>query len=453
MGTSKSTTLSHTSTADNQRAEQTARKLFLLRCLWLLSAPVLIALTCFFLSLQVSLVQTVCTGDNCSISQPNPGTLHDLEQLGLSLNAVTVIIVSIIGACALTWFVIAVIIARKNFSNWFALSVSFLALIQMAMAARPPDLLYYQETSWQWIAIAILMTLNYTIYVVVGSLFPNGRLAPRWTRMILLSWLVIGLPCFLLSTLPSPLPLEWQNRLEIVSIYGWLLCIAAIIVAQVYRYLRFYSPVERQQTKWVLFFGSIALMVQVILYSLTLISVLFDPGSLFSLFYYPTIKLFLTLFGLSLLFSMLRYRLYEIDILINRTLVYSMLTVLLALLYFVLIFALQSLFQGVFKQNNAVAIVVSTLVIAALFQPLRHRLQRFIDRRFYRSKYDATKTLKAFSATLRDEVDLSQLREHLCNVVQETMQPTHVTLWLCSPQRHTEEPRHLEKPNRMEEGF
>jgi hypothetical protein len=116
---------------------------------------------------------------------------------------------------------------------------------------------------------------------------------------------------------------------------------------------------------------------------------------------------------LSVYVAIMRYRLYDIDVIINRTLVYGSLTVLLTLLYFGLIFALQSLFQGLFKQNNAVAIVVSTLVIAALFQPLRHRIQRFIDRRFYRSKYDAAKTLEAFSATLRNEVDLSQLREHL----------------------------------------
>jgi hypothetical protein len=106
--------------------------------------------------------------------------------------------------------------------------------------------------------------------------------------------------------------------------------------------------------------------------------------------------------------TILRSHLWDIDVIINRTLFYGSLTALLALLYFGLFFTLQSLFQGLFKQNNAAAIVVSTLVIAALFQPLRHRIQRFIDRRFYRSKYDTAKTLEAFSATLRNEVDLSR---------------------------------------------
>ena len=150
------------------------------------------------------------------------------------------------------------------------------------------------------------------------------------------------------------------------------------------------------------------------------------------------IFLFILLLGpVSIYIAIMRYRLYDIDVIINRSLVYGSLTVLLALVYFGLIIGLGSLvrlFSGQVSQSPVV-IVVSTVAIFALIQPLRHRIQRIIDRRFYRSKYDAAKIIANFSSTLRDEVDLNTLTEHLVAVVQETMQPEHVSLWLRKSER------------------
>jgi hypothetical protein len=125
-----------------------------------------------------------------------------------------------------------------------------------------------------------------------------------------------------------------------------------------------------------------------------------------------------------------RFRLYDIDIIINRTLVYGSLTASLVALYFGVIVVLQRMFVLLTGQQSTLAVVASTLLIAALFTPLRRRIQSLIDRRFYRSKYDARKTLEAFSASLRHETDLGTLNAHLVGVVRETMQPEHITLWL-----------------------
>ena len=175
----------------------------------------------------------------------------------------------------------------------------------------------------------------------------------------------------------------------------------------VYRYVRVFDATQRQQAKWFIYAAVISLCLLFIGTGLPGVVPADSPSQLL----FPIITLFSSaLFYLGLGFAILRFRLWDIDAIINRTLVYGTLTILLGLVYVGLIFALQYLLRGIINQNNGVAIVVSTLAIAALFQPLRHRIQRVIDRRFYRRKYDAIKTLEAFSATLRNEVELTQLR-------------------------------------------
>jgi hypothetical protein len=259
-------------------------------------------------------------------------------------------------------------------------------------------------------------------------LFPTGRFVPRWTRWLAVAWAAYWVPQNFFPN--SPVSNSWLIWVLFLGL------IASLIILQVYRYRRVSSPLERQQTKWVVFgiapaFGGFVIG-STVLYAL--VPPLFSLSPLFYGIAQTLLSLLLLLFPLSLGFAILRSRLWDIDILINRTLVYGMLTVILTLVYVGLVIGLQALLRGIISHDSGVAIVLSTLAIAALFQPLRRRIQRIIDRRFYRSKYDAAKTVAAFSATLRNEVDLEQLREHLLAVVQETMQPSQVSLWLHPPE-------------------
>ncbi|GAC1350860.1 MAG: hypothetical protein NVSMB27_37450 [Ktedonobacteraceae bacterium] len=266
--------------------------------------------------------------------------------------------------------------------------------------------------------------LNWGLMLVfLPLLFPNGHLLTRRWRFV--SWLAAIM--IVLSILTSQLAYlgptspasSWSDQGSLINLLELPLTIAALI-SLVLRFRRAKER-ERQQIKW-LAYGT-TIMVTLIVGGVLLLP---DPNGLFQLIF-PVAIICLPL---SIGISILRHRLYDIDVLINRTLVYATLTALLALIYFGLIFASQDLLGEIIKSNNDVAIVISTLSIAALFRPLRARIQRIIDRRFYRQKYDATRTLAAFSAALRDEVDLHQLREHLLTVVEETVQPTHVSLWV-----------------------
>jgi hypothetical protein len=253
---------------------------------------------------------------------------------------------------------------------------------------------------------------------------------PRWTRWTAVIFLV---ELILFTFFPNT-PFT-QNPYAIFFRYLTLLGdFAIIVVVQLYRYLRVSSPLQRQQTKWVVFGLAVPGIVIIVGYGLLFFfPALYEPGSVYLPALYVVSAFLGLLIPLSFGFAMLRSRLWDIDVFINRTLVYGTLTVILTAIYVGLVIGLQALLRGIISQDSSVAIVISTLAIAALVQPLRRRNQRIIDRRFYRSKYDAAKIIEAFSATLRQEVDLDQLRERLLTVVQETMQPAHVSLWLRPP--------------------
>ena len=207
--------------------------------------------------------------------------------------------------------------------------------------------------------------------------------------------------------------------------------ISGAVLAQAYRYRRVSTPVHHQKTKWVVFgiaVGGAGLVGTSTLG--TAVPAIEQSGPLGQMIGTTLSEGFVLLIPLSIGVAMVRSGLYEIDLIINRTLVYGSLTATLVALYFGAIVALQRVFVFLTGQKSTLAVVASTLLIAALFNPLRRRIQSFIDRRFYRRKYDAARTLEAFSAKLRDETDLEALNYELVDVVRETMQPAHVSLWL-----------------------
>jgi hypothetical protein len=194
--------------------------------------------------------------------------------------------------------------------------------------------------------------------------------------------------------------------------------------------LRLSSGVERQQLKW---FAYAAALLATDLVVVNVVFAIFQGAidrEVSELLFFVIFIVILSGMPVAIGVAILKYRLYEIDLLINRTLVYGALTALLLAVYVGSIVVLQGLLRALTGQESQLAIVASTLAVAALFNPLRRRIQSFIDRRFYRRKYDAAKTLEAFSAKLRDETDLDALNAELVGVVRETMQPAHVSLWL-----------------------
>lgn len=310
-------------------------------------------------------------------------------------------------------------VARWAFANWDHELAAWLS--------------WYE--SWSFLlGLPLLLTL-------LPLWFPEGRPpTPRWrwvTGATVLGVVLAAVgqatrPDAMLVDLPNPLgqplPAVVSQTISAVGTGVLLISLLGGIGALVVRFRRSRSR-ERQQVKWLLAAVGFAALVFVVLAP---VAVFVDtPAASDAALAGITVGMFAIPIGVAV--AILRYRLYDIDRIINRSLVYGALTASLVLIYAGGVFGLQYVFRTVSAQESQLAVVASTLLIAALFNPLRRRLQKFIDRRFYRKKYDAAKTLETFSAKLRDETDLDALSGELLAVVRDTMQPEHVSLWLREP--------------------
>ncbi|MGZ3623422.1 MAG: hypothetical protein ACXVDN_02340 [Ktedonobacteraceae bacterium] len=371
---------------------------------------------------------TVCRQVLCQNQLATPDMVRALNFAGLTLQFYAIYITTLSVVLVLFFFAIGVIIAWRKSDDWMALLVSITLIILGTV----------NQTDYQQLASIYpftqvpgdLLHFLFTILpFLVVFLFPNGRFVPRWTR-----WVTFLVILFAVggSFIPAS-PLNTQNLPDTVNIALVLLLFVTVIFAQIYRYVRKSTLIERQQTKWIILGIAATFIYFIVLDILTTLNPeLTQARSLGFLFAEASYFLAFIIVPLAIAFSILRYRLWDIDLLINRTLVYTTLTAILALIYFGCVVLLQHLVNGVTGQvgQSPLVIVASTLAIAALFSPLRRRIQKIIDKRFYRRRYDAAKIIATFSDTLRNEMDLNTLSEHLVAVVEETMQPASVSLWL-----------------------
>jgi hypothetical protein len=404
------------------------RRLTLARFAWLV----------FFAAAAVVFLVAIPVRWNDLILPPEV-TLANLADLGLPVAPYAIISLGTELLFTATYLGVGLIIFLRRSDDWMALFTSLMLVAfgigNQSIAATIGALRVYP---WGNFIFAFGGYAAWVTFTQFPYLFPSGRYVPRWTRLFGLMWFLLCIPWNFLSGTRFD-PLTWPPLIAgplILSL--WL----SWPVSQVYRYKRVSTPIERQQTKWVMY-ALVVVVVNEMLLSFLYISRYGDSLFFLSVGVPPTpeiqaavlivqgmSRIAFLLLPVAFAFSILRYRLWDIDVIIRRTLIYGGLTLTLALVFLGAVTLLQMVFSAVTGQRSAVATVISTLLIAALFSPLRRRIQNDIDRRFYRKKYNAEQAIERFAATARQETDLEALSAELLAVVSETMQPESVTLWL-----------------------
>jgi hypothetical protein len=404
------------------------------RALWLLTTAAVLLAWVPVMRRSFVRIHHLCVEPNCNSGQLSPQAAGALHALGIPIEAFA------------AWDDLLVLISIAVFAGVGGLitwrrqdRIGILAGFTLVLfggitfpLGSPMEVLQIEGPVWGPPAniLALAGSVGITLFIFM---FPDGRFVPRWAA----AFVVASTLQDFLSYLAPGSALDAQDGTSVnpVLSFLWLVGLVTMVVVQVYRYRVVSNPVERQQTKWVVLGIATALLSFLALITLAAtIPGVSNTGGIFLVFD-SAFRLVMLPIPLGIGFAMLRYRLWDVDVLINRALVYVSLTVTTVGLYVGGVIGLQALFRAVTGQHSDLAIAIATLAVAALFNPWRHRLQRFIDRRFYRRRYDAARVLAAFNARLRDEVDLDQLTSDLLSATQETLQPRALALWLPGGER------------------
>jgi len=365
-----------------ERARQNATLhghwLLLARCIGAFLAVFLLAFFLVNLPMYFAQLQMVCVHALCPHWQLTPANARAIQNAGLSVNLYAIFSLALSLFSALVWFAVAAFIAWRKSNDWMALLTSlFLVTIEVLLfSGGPLPPLEYSSSAWHVPTIALFLLVS-MLYLLVFSLFPNGRFVPGWMPWIVAAQFVLGAIVLCLPTSFSTNGILFTPLTTTLLLSAWVI----IIGGQIYRYQRVSSPIERQQTKWVV----LGLIVGPVMGSLYYFSPLIFPslsgsGSLYFLLLNPVFTIAALFTPLCFGIALLRYRLWDIDVIINRTLVYGTLTVSIVALYTLVVVGLGALLQA---RGNLLISLLATGLVAVLFQPLRERLQRVVNRLMY----------------------------------------------------------------------
>lgn len=403
----------------------TGRRLTFVRVAWVILAAAMIAAFFISASYYLAFMSRACP-DVCSFT---PQQETALASIGVSLQTFAWIALSFTTVILLISLVLAFILVWRRSNDWMAMLVALFLVGYPIMNNGTTGTMPTNIPPSVSILLLIMTFPVWIIYLATFMLFPSGRFVPRWT------WIL-----FVLFAIWGQVITFAPDVLDGMLFLGYPVFVLSIIILQIYRYRRVSTPIQRQQTKWALT-GLVAVLLANQIFWLPsgltpLGQTLYMPASF--LFY----QLVMLALPITFFIAIQRHRLYEIDTIINRTLVYGSVTMVLAAVYVGCIVGLQAASRALLgtrvNPNEPITIVISTLLIAALFQPLRRRIQSAVNRRFYRTRYDAHKAVEAFGTALRQEVDIRSFSEQLLMVVQRTMEPAHLSLWLSETTRPKE---------------